>query len=180
MAHGVAARRTGEKFDRLAYATHETVILSPLLCWNHLSPEVQKRRVTELVAWIEAEAAERRARTGSQPFGASAVRGQHPHDCPRRLKRSPAPLFHAFQASASRALRRLCLVRSRLQRGLSKSAVRGPFGALPRWQLPAGIALRRRIARKAGVRLQQWLDPAAILGRPRWRCAQRSRSFSRN
>jgi REP element-mobilizing transposase RayT len=99
-----AARRRGEEFDRLAYATRETVILSPLPCWRHLTPEVQRRRATELLAWIEAEAAERRVKTGSQPLGASAVWGQHPHDRPRRLKRSPAPLFHAFRKRVHREL----------------------------------------------------------------------------
>jgi REP element-mobilizing transposase RayT len=99
-----AARRRGENFDRLAHATRETVILSPLPCWEHLSPEIQKQRVTKLVAAIEAEAADRRTRTGSQPLGASAVRGQHPHDRPQRLKRSPAPLFHTFRKTVHREL----------------------------------------------------------------------------
>jgi REP element-mobilizing transposase RayT len=99
-----AARRRGEKFDRLTYATHEAVILSPLPCWKHLSPEIYKQRVTKLVTALETEAAGRRARTGSQPLGASAVRGQHPHDRPRRLKKSPAPLFHAFRKTVHREL----------------------------------------------------------------------------
>jgi REP element-mobilizing transposase RayT len=99
-----AARRRGEKFDRLTYATHETVILSPLPCWKHLSPEAQKRRAANLVAAIETEAAARRARSGGQPLGASAVRGQHPHDRPQRLKKSPAPLFHAFRKTVRREL----------------------------------------------------------------------------
>ncbi|MFL6197431.1 MAG: transposase [Thermoanaerobaculia bacterium] len=99
-----AARRKREAFDRLAYAERETVSLSPLPCWKHLSPELQHQRVVDLVALIEAEAAERRAQTGSEPLGVSAVLGQHPHDRPRRLKRSPAPLFHAFRKSIQRDL----------------------------------------------------------------------------
>jgi len=99
-----AARRRGKTFDRLAFAEGETVSLSPLPCWKNLSPELQHRRVMDLVALIEAEASERRAQTGSEPLGVSAVLGQHPHDRPRRLKRSPAPLFHAFRKSVHREL----------------------------------------------------------------------------
>ena len=53
-------------------------------------------------AEIEAEAAIRRQRTGSQVLGASAVRGQHPFDRPAKSKKLPAPLFHA----ASKVVRR--------------------------------------------------------------------------
>jgi REP element-mobilizing transposase RayT len=35
------------------------------------------------------EYAVRRSRTGSQPLGVAAIRGQHPHDCPKRPKKSP-------------------------------------------------------------------------------------------
>ena len=34
----------------------------------------------------------------SQPLGIAAILGQHPHDRPKRSKRSPAPLFHAMSA----------------------------------------------------------------------------------
>ena len=90
-----AARRRGEKFDRRKYATQEILVLSPLPCWKHLSEEVRRQLVVEMIADIEAEAALRRQRSGSQVLGASAVRGQHPFDRPARPKRSPAPLFHA-------------------------------------------------------------------------------------
>jgi len=89
------ARRRGEKFDRMRYATREVLVLSPLPCWKHLSEEVRRQLVVEMIADIEAEAALRRQRSGSQVLGASAVRGQHPFDRPARPKRSPAPLFHA-------------------------------------------------------------------------------------
>jgi hypothetical protein len=96
-----AARCRGEDFDRLRYATHEVLTLSPLPCWKHLTPEARRRLVADLVAEIEAEAAIRRQQTGSQVLGVSAVCGQHPLDRPKRSKKSPAPLFHA----ASKAVR---------------------------------------------------------------------------
>jgi REP element-mobilizing transposase RayT len=90
-----AARRRGEKFDRMKYATREVLVLSPLPCWKHLSEEVRRQLVVEMIADIEAEAALCRQRSGSQVMGASKVRGQHPFDRPARPKKSPAPLFHA-------------------------------------------------------------------------------------
>ena len=56
------ARRRGEDFDRLRYASRETVTLSPLPCWEHLPAEKQKERIAEVVQEIETEAAERRKR----------------------------------------------------------------------------------------------------------------------
>ena len=97
-----AARRRGEDFDRMRFATPETLTLSPLPCWKHLPEEKQRELASCLVAEIESEAAVRRQRTGSQVLGASAVRGQHPLDRPAKPKKSPAPLFHA----ASKAIRR--------------------------------------------------------------------------
>jgi hypothetical protein len=97
-----AARRRGEDFDRMRFATRETLTLSPLPCWKHLPKERQRQFVAALIAEIEAEAEVRRQHTGSQVLGVSAVRGQHPLDRPQKSKKSPAPLFHA----ASKVVRR--------------------------------------------------------------------------
>ena len=99
-----AARNRGEKFDRLQYATVETLHLSPLPCWRHLPTELWRARSLSLVHEIEEEMAIRRSRTGSQPLGVAAILGQHPHDRPRRSKRSPAPLFHAMSATVRHEL----------------------------------------------------------------------------
>jgi REP element-mobilizing transposase RayT len=96
-----AARRRGETFDPMRFATPEVLVLSPLPCWRHLSEEKRRELVAGLIAEIEADAAAHRRRTGSQVLGASAVRGQHPFDRPKKSKKSPAPLFHA----ASKAVR---------------------------------------------------------------------------
>jgi hypothetical protein len=79
----------------MRYATREVLVLSPLPCWKYLSDEARRQLVVEMIADIEAEAALRRQRSGSQVLGASAVRGQYPFDHPARPKKSPAPLFHA-------------------------------------------------------------------------------------
>jgi putative transposase len=99
-----AARNRGKTFDRLQYASVETLHLSPLPCWKDLPEDVWRARALGLIHEIEEEAAVRRSRTGSQPLGAAAILGQHPHDRPIHSKRSPAPLFHALSATVRREL----------------------------------------------------------------------------
>jgi REP element-mobilizing transposase RayT len=99
-----AARQRGEAFDRLQYATRETVTLSPLPCWKHLSADARRARACSLIDQIETEAANRRAETGAKPLGVAAILGQHPHHRPRHLKKSPAPLFHAISQTVRREL----------------------------------------------------------------------------
>jgi putative transposase len=96
------ARRRGEKFDRLQYATREVLELDPLPCWKHLTEEQRRFRIAALVEDIEAEAAARRKRTGARPLGVPAILAQNPLQRPKKTKKSPAPAFHA----ASKAVRR--------------------------------------------------------------------------
>jgi hypothetical protein len=95
------ARRKGEKIDRLRYATPETVTFSPLPCWKNLSPEAYRERVANMAAEIDEDAAAVRKRTDAEPLGVKAILAQDPTNRPKRLKKSPAPLFHA----ASQAIR---------------------------------------------------------------------------
>lgn len=97
-----AARRRRQTFDRLRFATPETLHLSPLPCWKGLSESAWRRRAAALIAEIESELAAQRAKTGKQPLGVLAILSQHPHNRPMRSKKSPAPLVHA----ASRHVRR--------------------------------------------------------------------------
>jgi REP element-mobilizing transposase RayT len=100
-----AARRRGEDFDRLQYATREVLTLDPLPCWKGLTEEQRQRRAAALVADIEAEAAARRKKNGVKPLGAAAILTQDPHRQPARSKKSPAPAFHAARQAARRGLR---------------------------------------------------------------------------
>jgi hypothetical protein len=97
----VARRRRGEHPDPLKYMSSEAVTFSPLPCWKHLPPEVYRERVGSMALEIEEDAAAARKRTGAQPLGAAAIRSQDPVSRPERIKKSPAPLFHA----ASKAVR---------------------------------------------------------------------------
>jgi hypothetical protein len=96
------ANRRGQEFERLKYATAETLFLSPLPYWRDLPEAQQRERVADLVREIEEEAAAERKRTGIEPPGPAAIRAQRPHDRPNRSKKSPSPFCHA----ASKAVRR--------------------------------------------------------------------------
>ena len=80
-----AARQRGESFERLSYATLETVQLTPLPCWEGLTPEQERTRMAALVAEIEHEAEV--ARQGSEPAAVTAVLSQDPHSHPRKPKK---------------------------------------------------------------------------------------------
>jgi Transposase IS200 like len=97
-----SARRRGEDFDRLKFATPETVTLSPLPCWENLSPGTWRESVAGLIAEIEAAAAAERSRTGVQPLGRAAIFKQRYEDRPNQPKKSCSPWFHA----ASRRVRK--------------------------------------------------------------------------
>jgi hypothetical protein len=67
---------------------------------------VYRDMVAGLVKEIEADAATERKRTGREPPGAAAILRQHPHTCPNKSKKSPAPRFHAASKAAREALRK--------------------------------------------------------------------------
>jgi hypothetical protein len=97
-----AARNRGESFGRLTYATEETLVLSPLPCWAHLSLKDYRQRVADLVEAIESEAAAALAANGRVPMGVAGILRQSPETRPAHSKKSPAPLYHA----ATRAVRK--------------------------------------------------------------------------
>ena len=99
-----AARNRGEKFDRLKYASVETLHLSPLPCWKDLPSEIWRGRALSLIHEIVEETAALRKKSGGEPLGAAAILGRHPHERPKKPKRSPAPLFHALSAGVRREL----------------------------------------------------------------------------
>jgi hypothetical protein len=87
-----SARNRGKTISPGQFATTETVTLSPLPCWEHLSPEQLRSRVEAIVQRIEETAARGREESGSAVLGPTAVRAQKPFDQPARPKKSPTPL----------------------------------------------------------------------------------------
>jgi len=88
-----------------SFPSEEIVTLSQLPCWRHLSPEVYRDLVAGLVREIESDAAAERKLTGREPLGPEAILSQHPQTRPKKLKKSPAPLFHAASKEARQGLR---------------------------------------------------------------------------
>ena len=89
------ARKHGEPLVPDQFVSAEVLTLSPLPCWDTLSPEDTRARSAELVAEITAETRQRLRQARSRPLGVRRILRQNPHGRPRRVARSPAPRFHA-------------------------------------------------------------------------------------
>ncbi len=96
-------RRKGEDFDPRDCQSSESLVLSPLPCWQHLPAAAYHARIAELVAEVEAEG-QRLVRERGEPIGRERLQRQHPHERPMKSKRSPAPFVHAACKSARLAL----------------------------------------------------------------------------
>jgi REP element-mobilizing transposase RayT len=83
----------------------QTVVLSPLPCWKHLTPEDYHARVADLVRGIEEAAASERKKRDVEPLGAEQILAQDPETRPETLDRSPAPLVHAATQKVRKELR---------------------------------------------------------------------------
>ena len=88
-------RLRGKPVSPSDFETRETVVLSQLPCWKHLSPEVYRARVAELVREIEETAAAERKKEGIEPLGVEQIYAQEPETRPETLDKSPAPFIHA-------------------------------------------------------------------------------------
>jgi len=99
------ATRTKGKPPRLIdFQKEETLHLSPLPCWSHLSPESYRNRVRQIVQDIELETAERHRTHGTKPSGRAAVLRENPRYKPKRSKKRPTPLVHAATREARRRI----------------------------------------------------------------------------
>jgi len=101
-----AARRRGEKFEKRKYAKKENVTLSPLPCWKGESEKELRARVRKMVRGITDEAAAERKAKKVRVLGVKAIKICDPHTRPEKLKRSPAPDFHAVDPDVRRDLRK--------------------------------------------------------------------------
>lgn len=87
------------------YKTEEILELSPLPCLTHLNEAQCRDCLEHLIEKIVSAATVLRKRIGSMVFGASRLRKQHPHTRPNRIKKSPAPRFHACALAVQKSLR---------------------------------------------------------------------------
>jgi REP element-mobilizing transposase RayT len=99
-----SGRRNGE--SRLSdFELEETLQLSALPCWAHLDSRSYRARYAELVREVEQDASRLAEETGRAPAGADAVTVRDPHFWPNRVKRMPAPWFHAATRTARKSFR---------------------------------------------------------------------------
>ena len=80
------------------FLTREPVEFSPLPCLKGQERKQWGLAVENLVREIVREARTHREITGSAVVGPQRILQQNPHDHPRRINRSPAPVVHAVAA----------------------------------------------------------------------------------
>jgi hypothetical protein len=97
-----AARNRKEEFDRLQFASRETLTLDPFPCWRGLTQVQIRKRVTGLLNKVQTDTES--SRKGAPPLGPEVILEQDPHSTPQRSKRSPAPFCHAVTKEARREL----------------------------------------------------------------------------
>ena len=149
-----ADRRRGLAFERLSHATPYTVHLEPLPCWEHLSRDEYQQRIAEIVDDIESQAALRRQLhdLSASPKGPEAIQTQEPHEAPEKLKKSPAPPFHA----ASRKVRRELYEKAAqvIRCGISRCRREAP-GRRARHPFPSGVLSSSGALTTMGERLKE-------------------------
>ena len=93
-----------QAFTEEDYIQQETVTLTLIPCWKHLTPEGYSSQSRAVADQITTEAAAERARIGRQHIGVKAVLRQKPGTRLEKVKKSPAPYFHALRKSVRRLL----------------------------------------------------------------------------
>lgn len=128
------ARNRGETYRPQDFATDYLLELDPLPCWQEMSPDLYRELVGELIEQIESEAERLCRDRGMQPLGVTAILSQHPHNRPKKVAKSPAPLIHAATGKARREFRRAYGVFIAAFRKAARRMRRGDHGAA----FPAG------------------------------------------
>jgi REP element-mobilizing transposase RayT len=98
-----AARNRRHSVETPQFVTEETVVLSPIPCWAHLTPDQYQARVAALVETIEANSALQRSQSNRSALGVEAILAMDPQHRPAEIAKSPAPLLHAFSKAARKA-----------------------------------------------------------------------------
>ena len=91
------ARRRREDFAEDDYAEEVEFELVPLPCWSDVAPKERRRRALAMVEEIVERTRVSNRSKGRRPLGVAKVLGQHPHDHPESIKKSPAPRCHTTE-----------------------------------------------------------------------------------
>ena len=88
------ARRRDRSVRPQDFIKHWEIHLTPLPCWEDLTPEQQRARAARVIAKGEQEARAMRLHEHKTVMGVRAVQAVKTTDKPRHSKRSPRPLCH--------------------------------------------------------------------------------------
>jgi hypothetical protein len=128
--------------DPRTYSSRYTVQLSPLPCWQALSPRERRRECRALVAEIERELAGERGKR-ARVLGPAGVLAQHPHRRPRMLKKRPAPLVHAATVAARDSFRSAYRAFVDAFRAAAEQLkTTGATAGFPAWSFPPRLPFR--------------------------------------
>jgi len=89
------ARRQAKELSSAAFSSEEAMELSRLPCWQDLEGKEMRRQIEVLLEQIVQETEQRHRAQGTRPLGRRRILRQRPHTWPRRVRRTPAPRFHA-------------------------------------------------------------------------------------
>jgi hypothetical protein len=89
------ARRRGAEASVDEFATEETLELSRLPGWEHLDGQEMRCRLEDMLEEISRVTVQRHRSRGTRPLGRRRILRQGTHAWPRRVRRTPAPRFHA-------------------------------------------------------------------------------------
>ncbi len=93
-------RRSGEpELEAADVTTANTLHLAKLPAFDHLSDAEYRDLMQRLVAGVEKQTRERHQAERTRPLGVQGVLRVHPHQRPKKTKRSPRPWFHATRES---------------------------------------------------------------------------------
>lgn len=135
-----ARRRKGADASDRAHGERLELHLEPLPCWAHLSEEVWRQRVTELVEDIERESRQRHARDQTVPFGPRRVRKVHPHHAPERVALDPMPRVFAMNPNRRRRILEGIAAVTAAYRDAADRLQKGVAGAgFPEGTFPPGL-----------------------------------------
>ncbi len=124
-----------EPIKRGDFMTPYELKLAPLPCWRNLPTAQIRKRIAQMVAEIEADAARLREDLGTELVGMETIRHQNPLGRPAKSKHSPKPHCHA----ASKDMReRFGKARSAFIAMFQEASLKLKFGDITGARFPKG------------------------------------------
>ena len=97
------ARQRRTAVDPRDFHQTETLLLSPLPCWQHLTPEAYRLRLVEMIDAIARETRRQHRRNHTRPLGVRRILRHDPLQPTELTERRPKPRVHALKRAAREA-----------------------------------------------------------------------------